>query len=298
MPPRPESRRPSARCARGSDAARPGIARPRPLGPRPRPRSPRRSRPCFFLRGAAEGQQPECGPAAARLAWRRMQADQPGSGQPPPDAMALPRRPQVGDVPVPPRPAGPGGRSRPLGEPRAAHSAHRTGCRRSGTVYRTTPRDAAPGRTRAAPRRARPRTQARSRPPPRRTPRRRTAGSASPAPAAPTRRPAAGITGGAQQHLRGDVASVTLQPAGGQGTREFPGAAPQVENPVPGPSVPADGLGQAGQTAGQRSVRCVLGRPAGRLGVEQVAAPPQSGRQGRLPIPGRSGRRRTCARRS
>ena len=186
--------------------------------------------------------------------------------------MPLPRRPQVGVVSVPPRPAAvPGRRPRHLGQPLgtatpptgpgAADRAPCTGRHRL---------DAAPGRTRAARRRARPRTQARSRPPPRRTPRTRTAASASPARAAPTRRIRHGSRA-ARSSICGEMSHpATRSPAAGEGPGELPGAAPQVEDPVPGLRVPADGGGQAGQPADQRSVRSVLRRPGRRLGVEKA----------------------------
>ena len=89
---------------------------------------------------------------------------------------AMRRRPPADGLPSP----GPAaGRATPPTGRGAAGRARYTGRHRL---------DAAPGRTRAARRRARRRIQARSRPPPRRTPRTRTAACASPAQAAPIRR--------------------------------------------------------------------------------------------------------------
>ena len=166
---------------------RAGTVRRRPSGRRRRPRSRRRSPPCSGLIGAAERQQPERGLPGAAGAPQRTQAGRRRRGQPPPDAMPLPGCAQVGAVSLQAR--GRNGRVRGLpGQPPGEPFCHRTGCRRSGTVYRRPPRDAAPWRTHAAPRPARPRIRARWPRSPRRTRPSRRAGCATLAPAAPSRR--------------------------------------------------------------------------------------------------------------
>ena len=220
---------------------------------------------------AAERKQPERGQGAVRLAWHRAQAGQPGSRQPPPDAVALQRRPQVSVVPIPSRPAAvsrqpPRHPGQPLGTPlRPPDWVPQIGHRvQDDTAWTQHPGALAQHRGGLGHvfkhARGHHHVERRGR-------------ERQPAPARLKLHPpgaSATIAGGTQQHLPRDVTSGRPEPGSRQSPGEFPGAAPQVEDSVPGLRVPADGGGQAGQAAGQRSIRSVLRWPGHRLGLEKA----------------------------
>jgi len=75
---------------------------------------------------------------------------------------------------------------------------------------------------------------------------------------------------GPQEHLWGYVTPRHTETSSGQSSRELPGAASYIEDPVPSLGIPADSSRKADHTPDQWSALRVLRPPACRLGIEET----------------------------